>query len=88
MSSVVTDALARSWCRVLGVRTVDEDSNFFDQGGSSLAALQASEEVTETLGLIDSLADELITLTISASTYREVAEFLAEHHPPENQATE
>lgn len=43
--------IARAWCEVLGVSSVEPDDNFFDAGGDSLSAARLSGLLAERFGI-------------------------------------
>ncbi|MEU4118300.1 amino acid adenylation domain-containing protein [Kitasatospora sp. NPDC028055] len=69
--------LVRLWCRVLETERVGLDDNFFDLGGSSLAAVRLHALIRTELG-----ADVSPLMVFQHSTVRRLAEALAESSSP------
>ncbi|WP_079149666.1 MupA/Atu3671 family FMN-dependent luciferase-like monooxygenase [Streptomyces sp. EN27] len=64
-----TAALLRAdWESVLGVRGFPDDSNFFDLGGNSIAAIRLVNRVRDTLGVDYPMADFFAEATLRAMT--------------------
>ncbi|GGP35079.1 MupA/Atu3671 family FMN-dependent luciferase-like monooxygenase [Streptomyces sindenensis] len=64
-----TAALVRAdWESVLGVRGFPDDSNFFDLGGNSIAAIRLVNRVRDTLGVDYPMADFFADATLRAMT--------------------
>jgi natural product biosynthesis luciferase-like monooxygenase protein len=47
----VEEKLSQVWTRILGVKNIGSDDNFFDLGGHSLLAVQAHREIKADLGI-------------------------------------
>lgn len=60
--------LREAWESVLGLREVPADSNFFDLGGNSIAAIRLVNRVRDTLGVDYPLADFFADATLRAMT--------------------
>ena len=58
-------AAAEVWCQVLGLQHVGLTDDFFQLGGTSLAAIRLAHRLTQRLGLQISIADIFQHLTIS-----------------------
>lgn len=65
-------ALAEIWRQVLGDPNLDEDSDFFEHGGSSLHVLQIVGQIYDTLGV-----DIKLRHVFAHATPRSLSEFLA-----------
>ncbi|MCW3095480.1 MAG: amino acid adenylation domain protein [Chthonomonadaceae bacterium] len=63
--SPLEEPLTEIWQKVLGMRSVSVDANFFDLGGHSLLAIRLLSEIKSVLGMGLSLAEMLNAPTVS-----------------------
>uniref|UniRef100_A0A8D8VTW3 Linear gramicidin synthase subunit D n=1 Tax=Cacopsylla melanoneura TaxID=428564 RepID=A0A8D8VTW3_9HEMI len=69
--------IAKIWCQVLFLYTIEKDENFFDLGGHSLAAALCISQMNEDMSLSLSVAD-----LFSHPTVQLMASFLENHSNP------
>lgn len=51
ISLVLDDQIRQIWAKYLGVSRIENNTDFYNAGGNSLTALQATQEIRESLGL-------------------------------------
>jgi hypothetical protein len=75
------ELVGRVWAEALGVSAVAAEDDFFDSGGTSIAAFRIAADVSGELGLSEGIAWTLVGEVFAQPTPKAFATFLKEQMP-------